>query len=779
MKLESLALVFLVLAAIPLIVHPTASSVPSDPCDGYGNCVSSSISYVRSNPDLSLYLGDEFVVTPSVSLGPNTVSYSLSWSYDGAVLVPLGGGLFQDFGNVSGIYSVTITANFTVTEVVGNSTVTLHSSLSTSQSVETRAFVLTFQTELGNFTNSAGQVLRNPDGSFYDDDESFVNYTYSFLFMQQRPDIKVVVEPQFDQEFVKLTSYQNSSSTGYFLFTVANRTGTSEISITARAFNYQGALLGSRTQTQPFAVVNYAPYFTYLTYMEYNSRNASAYERPFVTLVRYDGNNPGYSYGGDANTSPIAAVNDTRERALINSFNFTTLAWGVNANLTSGDISQDLSFWNQTADSLGTRTTNATFPVLTFSQRVVKFYFTSDVGKIQGYAGQGLEYFNVTESAFSKAFAGGDYSLFNTSYLYQPVYHSGYLTVFTYGPSGLDPSTSVNMTLVTPDPLDPHLLAALNETFGQYPEVTHDFQNDLFPAYSTVTNLKPANSTGGRWVFLLNDTNVATLNETQMPTLYISVQGQAGSYSYSVPVAFSSFEINRTLIPQLPFGDVDSYYLDQERQLIALPLNYSFTSPSPFVAWDYGNGTAQSFVSPVSYEPGNLSQIYGFVFGGNSTICANLDGGGGSLVNVQTQQRSFQALAMIGPQTGGVTSLWVKDPNGNLIVNDSLTPDTEPPSPAGYYGFYELSLPMSVNGTYQFGITSSWGVSSVFQTYDNLVHIPPPPDEEYFLMTFFGFLIVGLYFLGRISNRSRNGAILAEERVYPATPNGPTISTCT
>jgi len=56
---------------------------------------------------------------------------------------------------------------------------------------------------------------------------------------------------------------------------------------------------------------------------------------------------------------------------------------------------------------------------------------------------------------------------------------------------------------------------------------------------------------------------------------------------------------------------------------------------------------------------------------------------------------------------------------------------------------------MSVNGTYQFGITNSWGVGSVFQTYDNVAHILPPPDEEYFLMTFFGFLVVGFYFLGK------------------------------
>ncbi len=156
----------------------------------------------------------------------------------------------------------------------------------------------------------------------------------------------------------------------------------------------------------------------------------------------------------------------------------------------------------------------------------------------------------------------------------------------------------------------------------------------------------------------------------------------------------------------------------------------------------------------VTYEPGNLSSVYGFLYGENSTIYANLDGGGAK-PDRQDKQTDFQAMVMMGAQTGGATNLWVKDPNGNLIVNESLTANTEPPSPSGYYGFYELSFPMSVNGTYQFGITNSWGVSSVFQTYDNIVHIPPPPNEEYFLLTFFGFLVVGLYFLGRISRRSK------------------------
>jgi hypothetical protein len=109
---------------------------------------------------------------------------------------------------------------------------------------------------------------------------------------------------------------------------------------------------------------------------------------------------------------------------------------------------------------------------------------------------------------------------------------------------------------------------------------------------------------------------------------------------------------------------------------------------------------------------------------------------------------------MIGPETGGATSLWVMDPNGNLIVNETLTPNTAPPSPLGYFGYYALSFPMSVNGTCKFGITNSWGVSSIIATYDNVSRIPPSPNEEYFLMTFFGLLVVGLYFFGKIAKRT-------------------------
>jgi hypothetical protein len=36
---------------------------------------------------------------------------------------------------------------------------------------------------------------------------------------------------------------------------------------------------------------------------------------------------------------------------------------------------------------------------------------------------------------------------------------------------------------------------------------------------------------------------------------------------------------------------------------------------------------------------------------------------------------------------------------------------------------------------------------------NNVAHIPPPPDKKYSLITFFGFLVVVLYFLGKITRR--------------------------
>jgi hypothetical protein len=75
------------------------------------------------------------------------------------------------------------------------------------------------------------------------------------------------------------------------------------------------------------------------------------------------------------------------------------------------------------------------------------------------------------------------------------------------------------------------------------------------------------------------------------------------------------------------------------------------------------------------------------------------------------------------------------------------------------------------------------------------------PDEEYFLMTFFGFLVGGLYFLGKLCNEfepesqqvtsperlrlKMSSNILVEglrtwlPRAYCELNSGPSMSTCT
>jgi hypothetical protein len=46
----------------------------------------------------------------------------------------------------------------------------------------------------------------------------------------------------------------------------------------------------------------------------------------------------------------------------------------------------------------------------------------------------------------------------------------------------------------------------------------------------------------------------------------------------------------------------------------------------------------------------------------------------------------FTFLCLVGPQSSGVDHFWLKNPNGNVIMNESLSADTQPLSPPGYFG---------------------------------------------------------------------------------------------
>ena len=166
---------------------------PNDPCDSYGDCISSSISHIRSNPDGSFFPGDSFSVPVSIISGPNTTGYSVSWSYDSKIF-SRSGDTFAIEDNKTGTFSISASVTFAGSVTVGNSTQTFRSTLAVAESITIIQLVISPHLQMANVTDKAtGFTLRNPDGSFYKGDSFCVSWSASFQFAQSRTDILVNV----------------------------------------------------------------------------------------------------------------------------------------------------------------------------------------------------------------------------------------------------------------------------------------------------------------------------------------------------------------------------------------------------------------------------------------------------------------------------------------------------------------------------------------------------------------------------------------------------------
>ena len=195
------AAVVLLLVVPATFVAVRTRATGGDPCDNYGDCVSSSITFIRSNPDGSLYLGDSFSVSVSISSGQNTRSYSISWSFDSSVFQRTGS-TFTVAGNKTGIYAISASVTFTGSIQVGNTTQPFTSTLLTSQTVSIIPMNIQFRTTLVNVTDARGRLLRNPDGSFYRNDSFCDSWSATFAFASERTDIKINVTSIIDPEGV-------------------------------------------------------------------------------------------------------------------------------------------------------------------------------------------------------------------------------------------------------------------------------------------------------------------------------------------------------------------------------------------------------------------------------------------------------------------------------------------------------------------------------------------------------------------------------------------------
>jgi hypothetical protein len=567
----------------------TAAAFPQrhDPCDSYGDCVSSSVTYIRANPDHTLYLGDSFQVSVSITAGPNTTSYSLSWSYNQSEF-QRAGSAFTVSGSAIGVYSVTASAIFTGSLMIGNATQPFSSTLTTSQEV---------------------------------------------------------------------------------------------------------------------AVVRYDPEFTAYAYMLYgNSTAPSSLQRPWVLLVRYEGNLPGYSFPGDRNTAPFNGSKTLAERAYFDSFYFSTLSYQP---LTTGDGTFDFHVINGTRTAQYVWLSQGDSTPLYNGNRIEKYTFQATASSLSSLLAEGFVYQNVTMVGCWKQENACD---LKQSYWLIPFLWSGKLNVVSVSSDGsVLSSTPISVTIRNPSPLDQWLTSNFERVFGTDPQALRAFQDDLYPTNETMT------FTGkGSLSIQLNQTSLVpplmtiTAGGVTLSGNFTFVPTFVNSTIMSVPDSLNGaiFYANAT-IPLWSYNMV-------EGSLSFLPVSTTISSPTSFVelvnssGWIAGNTTAPQTPSAFS------SQEYGFFpMGENLTVYANLQGGGIGLLGEQRLGPSeSQAALFIEPWSGGISTVELVE-GGQVIENVSTLNPSAYPSPlqTGLTGLYELNFP-NAGQDVKAVFTNVWGAKT-------------------------------------------------------------------
>ncbi|MDG7006635.1 MAG: hypothetical protein JRN06_00155 [Nitrososphaerota archaeon] len=760
MRTAIVACIVIVALSVTLVsAHEMASGPgPNDPCDSYGDCISSSISYIRSNPDGSFYPGDSFKVPVSITSGPNTTTYSLSWSYESSVF-RRSGDAFAVAGNKTGTFPITVSVTFAGSAAVGNSTQPFTSTLSVSESVTVVQLFVASHFQVANVTGPHGFVLRNPDGSFYRNDSFCVQWSASFQFSSARTDILINGSGSLPAFLRQTTSNYTGITPGRQGFVCYDITLTapysnSTLPLNFNAINWQKVSIAHVVGKVPFAVVQYSPMFSRFTYTDYNSGLSDAYEKPFVTLVRYGGNRPGYSYAGNVNTTPFYALNSTGERALVDNYSFSTEGFSPLFNENQGAAFR-LGFNDTGKVDLNITSTNKTSTFLfDWTHRVVKYYFLGRPADFRKFVPFGIEYLNVTERLYSRNFAGRSAAVINTSYAYQPVFFSGNLTfraVDQYGRP--DPGVNITLTAVNPNPLDAYLVHEVVSLFGNDSKVLRFFKADLYNASASFQTLRPRSSGDGGWEFLVNQTNLQ-LDGDPPSAFQVTVAGHGTAFAYSFSNSFGLY-----LIPSLPvqsnsslleWGNATAYTFGGSVQFRSMPLAFNFSMPTPFLSWSGPADWNGMFLPPVT-EPGGYSMYYPFLYGENNTVIVNVAGGGASASSV-AQGGSVYTTIDVGPESGGAQSFWVRDGNGTtgqLLFSSPLLVNMDPPAPPGFEGAQSFTWSPDRNGTVTIGIVNSFGVSTPVGYYEATVHSPKTSLDYSFLWVFLAacaaFIVLGRF----------------------------------
>ncbi|MDA4131685.1 MAG: hypothetical protein OK454_00970 [Thaumarchaeota archaeon] len=510
--------------------------------------------------------------------------------------------------------------------------------------------------------------------------------------------------------------------------------------LAVRALDWQGVSMGLKESSQPFAVVRYDPTFTSYAYMMYgNSTSPSSLERPWVLLVRYDGNLPGYSYAGDNNTHPFNGSSTLAERAYFDDFRFSTISYQP---FTSASGVFEFHSLNTTGNLDYNWLDMKGSAPLYYGNRIEKYVFNVTASSLAPLLSEGYVYQNVTMFGCWQHESVCD---LNQDYWLVPFLWNGRLNTISVDSNGnAIPSTPISLTIHNPAPLDTSLISNFERVFGDDHQALRAFETDLYPTNETMTI-----GGEGRLGVILNQTSLVP------PLISITAGGDSlsGNFTFTPilvngTIASVSNSLNGTTLNANATIPLWSYNMVQG-SLAYLPIATTVGSPSTFLellnssGWVAGNATAPQ--TPSAFA----SQQYGFwPMGENVTLYVNTQGGGVNLLGTQKLGLDeYQATFYIEPWSGGISSIQLVEGNETLAPQSTLNASAYPsPMPRALTGLYSVTFSPTGQDT-KVIFTNVWGATTTLDlgeaaTPSPLINLIPATTATVFGVALILWLIV-------------------------------------
>jgi hypothetical protein len=346
------------------------------------------------------------------------------------------------------------------------------------------------KTWVENVYDACGNPRVNPDDTYYPGDASKIRYEVTLgenvTFLK--------LEVSYDR-----STFKTSTSGSVWVFEILKEAKPGNYEITFTAYGNHTYVSGNETKweiisassTQRVTIVKYEPHFTVLlNYTLYKDEHSIEYEKPFVIIVRYDGNGPD---------------NNTRQRAIIDNYTYKITGIHINTTLnpnptlkttTSGTTTftnienlttitvykreytnAKLLLWNKTCQLIFDNTRR-------YARLVLSSNDTLNIAK------DGYEYVQTNVTFYTTRFSSQLYVDFNVTHVYMPNIFKKLMRVVAYEPYKvgdrigfrIDENMRIKM-MITPANASltyPELLMMMAENEKSDETALQYFQNDLY-----------------------------------------------------------------------------------------------------------------------------------------------------------------------------------------------------------------------------------------------------------------------------------------------------------